>query len=242
MTIAKIKCDAVLLDEEKYMRQKIDDVHVGRIRGAIKSDPKKIPRPIVEQLKDGTFRVVDGTHRITAYIRELGSECEIKMEVRTYTSESDRIMDAIGDNGTHGLQFSVYDTGRVLRMAREASMDMFAVYAALGFTREAADRIIRRSRPVVLVEGAKTDNPDEVFEATVKTGFKKLENQKSITKDQFAAMDQGLGVHPLRLVNDLTARIKGDCIEYTVDLVFAFKQLRDLLDESISGKFEEVTS
>lgn len=109
--MAKIAITKIQVDESVYPRSGVSEFNVGRLVAAYKTGTK-LPPLIVEA---GTYRLVDGRHRLEMY-RKL-KVARIDVTEKVYRSEADLYADAVRCNVGHGEpldQFSI--RGAIIRL------------------------------------------------------------------------------------------------------------------------------
>lgn len=210
----------LIVDMDLYPRQKVNRYHVNSLAEALKAG-SELP-PVVADRKTKT--VTDGFHRIEAWIKTEGAAVEIPVIWKDYKEKAEMFKDSVALNATHGKAFTVFDLGRILVKAEtDYKMQIDHVCRYLQITPYKAEKILKRVKPIK--RGRK--KKDRVY---VKQGMTKLRNADFITEVQAGINDHALGVAPLRLVNDLLAKIEGNCLLYTADFLYALEKLRDAID------------
>lgn len=124
-------CDLVV-DETVYPRAVVDDVHVQDLFYAHQAGAK-FPRMIVE---GSTNRVVDGVHRRLVYIRVLGAEADIEVEIRDYANDGELLLDAARLNSDMKRKLARSDQVLVLIRARALGVSDEQVAVALSIPPE----------------------------------------------------------------------------------------------------------
>lgn len=122
----RIAVGDVVVDETIYPRGSVNLLHIKRLQDAI--DGGAILPPVI--VERGTNRLVDGRHRLGAYLaKELA---EISCEFRVYDTEADLFADAVRLNAEHGAPLTYYDVKlSVLRLEE------------LGYTRDRISGVVR---------------------------------------------------------------------------------------------------
>jgi hypothetical protein len=111
-TLERHRVSELVEDFSVYPRDQVDMVRVAVLTEALRAGAE-FP-PIIAEAR--TLRVVDGFHRRRAYLSVYGPDHEIVVEVRSYASDADLLLDATIPNCTHGKPLA---TAEKLRVARK---------------------------------------------------------------------------------------------------------------------------
>jgi hypothetical protein len=137
--IRRLPIGLLVKDMSVYPRSEtgISVVHVRNLREAIASG-SRVPPIVVE---GGTWRIVDGWHRYEAMRLLFGNGAEVEVEVRSYESEAELLLDAVRLNSSHGLPFKEIDKRRIVLRLREIGADPTMIKAALHVTDDGVRRL-----------------------------------------------------------------------------------------------------
>lgn len=135
MGIKKMKAIQLVMDWNlwpRYEAGNLDSTNVRRMREAMEAG---IPLPpIIASKKD--FRIVDGFHRVTAYLAQFGDDVEIEVELREYKSDADLFLEATMLNSRHGLPMTPKDKAHAILVGRRYHIPPAAMADALGMLPE----------------------------------------------------------------------------------------------------------
>lgn len=118
MKLKTIALATLLEDYSLYPRNRLDESHVNDLVRSIQSGAT-LP-PIIADAK--TLRLADGFHRRRAYLKALGEEATVKVELRDYASDADLFIDAVALNSTHGRKLDRHDQTRIVLRLRELNV------------------------------------------------------------------------------------------------------------------------
>ena len=197
----KIKLSDLILDFALYPRADVDSYNVSRLVEALEGGAV-LPAIII----DGkSLRVIDGFHRVRAFLKVFGPDYMVDCELRTYKNEKEMLLDAIRCNSHHGRAMSSYDRARAMSKALEFGAQESEIAEALGIV---PDRLSK------IMEYRFSAASGKAGPQALKCAVKFLSGKK-LTKDQIAAMPKLGGWHALGYVNQVHLLIDTDMIDWT---------------------------
>lgn len=196
----KVKVSDLILDFALYPRADVDAYNVSRLVEALEGGAM-LPAIII----DGkSFRVIDGFHRVRAFLKVFGADYEIECEVRTYKNEKEMLLDAIRCNSHHGRAMSSYDRARAMSKALEFGAQESEIAEALGIVPDRLSKIMEHR-----FSAASGKAGPQALKCAVK-----FLSGKKLTKDQIAAMPKLGGWHALGYVNQVHLLIDNGMIDW----------------------------
>ena len=202
MAIKNLPIAALVEDFTIYPRHDVDSTHISDLVRAIKAGVV-IPEPICEAK---SLRIVDGFHRVRAYKRVYGEQAEIKVELRSYKSETDVIKEAVALNSAHGRRFDQQDRTRCVLMLQEHGVELDDIAVVLHTTAERVEQLMVR---VVVVNGEK--HPAKPI--TLSTG----DQPRKLTASQYAVAQSSSGWRPRQTITQLTNEIRSGVLNLQDD-------------------------
>jgi len=196
----EIKLAELIEDFDLYPRTQIDSLQVAKLTEAILAG-ETLPPIIVDE----SYRIIDGFHRRRAFLRALGPEAKVEVEVRTYASDPERYLDALRLNCRHGKAITGAElTSAILKAERfELNSDMVA--SAVGIRAEKIKAI--RQNKVAKVRGITSYGKT----MPLKKSVQHLAG-KTLTKSQVEAMSMLPGQPQLLLIRQLVVLIETNSI------------------------------
>ena len=114
----EMKVSELVLDFDLYPRPSIDSEHV---RGMVEAEKAGTDFPPI-LVDRATNRVVDGFHRYRKQQRVYGDDAMIMVNLKTYKSDADMVVDVISLNAQHGKKLTPYDHARCLLIAERVKL------------------------------------------------------------------------------------------------------------------------
>lgn len=127
----------LVLDFSIYPRHQIDAQHVRDLVNALEAGVNLPPVRADRKSK----RVIDGFHRIKAYLQHLGDLAVLEVSWRDYTDESALLLEAIQLNAQHGRKLSAYDRARCIVLAEAQGITAERIAGVLGLTVDRLERL-----------------------------------------------------------------------------------------------------
>ena len=131
MKIKKVKCVELILDWNLWPRHesnKLDSTNIARMRESLQADIE-LP-PII--VNESDYRVIDGFHRIKAYLSFYGDEAEISVIFKNYVDEKEMLLESISINSKHGLPLSPKDKAHAYLKARRMKIPFIRIAECMG--------------------------------------------------------------------------------------------------------------
>jgi hypothetical protein len=135
MGITKMKALELVKDWNlwpRYEAGNLDSTNIRRMKEALEAG-LMLP-PIIASKKD--FRIVDGFHRVTAYLDLYGDEVEVDVDLREYKNDGELFLEAARLNSCHGLPMTPKDKAHAIIMGRRYKIPSHALAEALGMLPE----------------------------------------------------------------------------------------------------------
>lgn len=135
MGITKMKAIELVMDWNlwpRYEAGNLDATNVRRMREAMEAG-LPLP-PVIASKKD--LRIVDGFHRVTAYLAQFGDDVEIDVDLREYKNDGELFLEAAHMNSCHGLPMTPKDKAHAIIVGRRYKIPPAALAAALGMMPE----------------------------------------------------------------------------------------------------------
>jgi ParB-like chromosome segregation protein Spo0J len=217
-----ITIEAALLveDEAIYPRRSVDKSNIGSIADAIKAG-EKLPPVIVDRK---TKKIVDGVHRIRAYLQIFGPEAKIQAEMRDFKNTKEMLLEAGRLNSQQGLKLDPYDCAHFMLLCRKARVSEEQVIAALHMTRQRFENILKR----------KTARNKRNEEIPIKRIVQHMEGQK-FTKEQEEIQEHLPGGSQVYFINSLISLIENDLInEENEKVMEALQKLHNALSSFLT--------
>lgn len=109
-TTTSVRLADLVEDLDFYPRTQVSSVNVTNLVSAIEAGAE-LP-PIVADTK--SKRIVDGFHRRRAYLKVLGTNASVQVELRSYATEAELFADAVATNSRHGLPLQEIEKRRIV--------------------------------------------------------------------------------------------------------------------------------
>lgn len=145
-TTKKVKAIELVFDWNLWPRSEageLDHTNIQRLKAAIVAGVK-IP-PVIANQKD--YRIIDGFHRVKAYLLLFGDEAEIEVELKNYKNEGEMFLDSARLNNNHGLPLSPSDRAHAIEKSKKLfKIPLAKIADCLGMDKEyAMDFLDKRS-------------------------------------------------------------------------------------------------
>lgn len=127
MATKQIELAKLVEDFTLYPRNHVDATHVFDLVRALQSE-QELP-PIVADAK--TLRIVDGFHRRRAWLKHLGDDAKVPVELRKYDDDAALFLDAVKLNAHHGRKLDRHDQSRILLRLEEMRVPPTVIAATL---------------------------------------------------------------------------------------------------------------
>ncbi len=210
-----IKAGKFVFDFSIYPRASVDEQHVNYLVEALRSGAE-LPPVIAEER---TYRLVDGWHRVRAYIKFYGPEHPIECILKRYSSDGDLLMDAIRYNATHGRRMSTFDRAHAAIAGEGKGVVRAKIAEAMAVTVEYLDKILvdRLSPGKIQSKRIQAPNGSPVAPSIgTRIALKNTIRWKAgqeLTENQWAINKKLGGMHQLFYVNQLVMLIEADLLD-----------------------------
>lgn len=217
----KVKAGELVLDFDLYPRNNVDSHNVGVLVNALAAGATLPPVVIDKKSK----RVIDGFHRVRAYLRHLGELAEIEVIARSFKDDAEMFLEAMRYNSSHGVQLDQCDRTHCIIIAERLRIPMEAVAGALHMP---ADKLgeLRTSRTAI---NGKLVVP---LKQTVRHFA-----GKQLTKRQVEANVKLSGMNQQFYANQLIELLESRMLDTSDErLVERLRVLHGLLDDVLAAK------
>jgi len=220
----KRKLNTLTQDDRIVDLRPVNQLFVSRYRQAMRNGDKFPPLVI-----DQNDAIVCGYHRRDAYLAEYGEDHAVEVVKRTFSSEAERIEEAIRDNARHGNPMDGITRKRAVLMLTELGRDPEAIGRLLGIS---CKRVEEMAGMAVLVIGGKYGKRGK--SEPVKRGLEHMAGRK-VTEDQYEAhKKRDRGVPAAQSARQLIRWIESGWIEWSDESTFdAMMDLRAAIDANI---------
>lgn len=187
--VTLVSAGSLVEDMSISPREVIDDTNFCQISEALRVGVS-LP-PIIADAS--TRIVVDGIHRIRAYVRLFGAEHMVEVEFRDYADRAAMFLDSIAINASHGRPLSPCDRTRCIARAKEFAIDELEIARVLSIEVARVESIFREKVGYEEVSGRPV---------ALKRPFHHLA-QTRLTPEQMELNRAATGRDQLRLFNDI---------------------------------------
>ena len=212
---------SVVLDFLLYPRGEVNPQHVHYIAEALAAGAK-MPPIVIDAI---TKRVVDGFHRVRAYIRLYGENHKIEVIEKRYKSDAELFVDAMRFNNHHGAPLSAYDKAHCVLRAEELKITPDQLASALNITVDAIGEIKTDRMGTIGVRGS--------LATPLKRTIRHMAGQR-LTKQQEEVNGKLSGMPQRFYAQQLILILKSDLLDRENEtLMKALVQLHELLGEHV---------
>lgn len=204
----------------RYEANDLDATNVKRIKDALKAG-LTLP-PIIADKE--SYRIVDGFHRVEAYLSVYGEDAEIDVEFKNYKNDTEMFLESAKLNCNHGLPLSPKDITHVILTARRKKVPLAKIGEALGMTKERIKQFEQR-RTATTRSGEKIPLS---FGASSLAG-------KTLNKDQEHFARGANGMVPIINARLLMNALKASAFPLTENEVKVLMELRDVIERVLSS-------
>jgi hypothetical protein len=206
-------------DMDLYPRHAVDDVHVSGLAQALEAGDT-LP-PIV--IDEASSVIVDGWHRVRAYRRVYGPECQVEVEAKRFENRKAMILEAIRLNSSHGRKLDRTDMVRASVMAQQAGASIEQISFVLHITKERVRELRLR---VAQVSASSEDAAPRTTFVPLKASVSRLFSGKRMTLEQAAAHRSMPGTSFSRLCLQIRKAIENNFLDMEDEPLM--KELRTL--------------
>jgi len=212
----KVPISTLILDYDLYPRASVDSQHVSHLIEALEAGTA-LPAIVVCKK---TKKVVDGFHRIKAYLRVYGDNAEIDVRFKVYKGEKDLFVDAVRFNAAHGQALHRCDRVRCGQIAKRMRIGVDQIAEVLNIA-------IDQYRQLLKERSAKSASTKE--EVALKNTIKHMAGQK-LTKKQEEVNKKASGMNVSFHVNQIVMLMDAELIDLEDEkLIGNLESLRDAL-------------
>lgn len=217
----KVKAAELVLDFDLYPRNNVDTHNVRNLVDALTAGAE-LPPAIIDKK---SRRVVDGFHRVRAYLRKYGDSAEITVVEKSYADDAAMFLDAMRYNASHGAKLDPCDRTHCVLIAERLSIPLDAVAGALNMP---ADKLgtLRVDR---------TATAGGLTIALKRTVAEKFAGRK-LNKRQVECNEKLSGMNQVFYVNQLVELIEAKMLDLEDErLMERLKFLHGLLDDVLTA-------
>lgn len=135
--MSKIVVTELVEDFALYPRMAVSDVYVNELAEVLRSG-KTLP-PIVAC--KASKRIVDGFHRVRAYVKVFGADYKVNVRWQEYPDEAALFADAIARNAEHGRRMCKKDFVRCVHKGETFGFDTEYIATLAGLTTEKLEKL-----------------------------------------------------------------------------------------------------
>jgi hypothetical protein len=230
MKTQTIKLSAVILDFNLYPRVDVDSQHVSYLKQAFEAGTSLPPLLIDAKSK----RVIDGFHRVKMY-RSIDEDMSVEVVLKSYSNESDMLLDSMRHNAGHGRMLTRYDRTHCILLAEKLKVPDDELASALNMTVARLGEL-RVDRIGTLKVGQSTSTIP--LKRTIRHMRGKRLNQR-----QEEAQHKLSGMNQAFYVNQVILLIESHLLDYTDEnLIERLKHLAKLLSKIKTRKLSQTGS
>ncbi len=122
-----MKAAELIIDFALYPRNNVDSHNVRNLVDALAAG-MELPPVIIDRKSK---RVIDGVHRVRAYLKYGGDDAEVQVIEKTYKTEADMFLDAMRYNASHGAKLDPCDRTHCIIVAERLRIPPEQVAGAL---------------------------------------------------------------------------------------------------------------
>lgn len=201
----KVPIASLVEDMDLYPRHAVDSVHVSNLAASLEAENELPPILIDKESR----KIVDGWHRVRAYLRVFGEEAQIEAEIRAFPDRKSMVLEAIRRNTIHGRRLDGTDMVRAALMAQQAGANIQQIALSLHVTEERVKRIELR---VATVAPSSTEAAPRTTLVPLKRSVSHLAG-KRITLEQAEAHRSMPGTSLTLLTVQLTKALQHDLVD-----------------------------
>lgn len=194
-----------------YPRGTVNAVRVDDMAYALDAG-NKLPPPVIDRT---TRKIVDGFHRRRAWLKRLGADGKIEVDVQEYEDDAAMLLASTRINAPQGQPLGRYDQRVVHVKAKALGISDEEVAAALNVTPT-------RLSVIISMEAKAEDGGEDI---PLKQGFGHL-GSSYVTNEQIAEMRKARGAPARSKVGELTRLLRANLLPLTLD-----PELRSMLAE-----------
>jgi len=205
----------------RFESKGLDPTNIARMCDALRAG-FKLPPVIVD--KDSK-RIIDGFHRIRAFLKVFGDDVEIEAELREYDSEKDMFLDAVRLNAHQGMPLTPKDKAHAFLKARRWKVPIPEIAKILEMPEEKLRQFIEK-RTVTTPEGERI---------AISRQYEGLAGQK-LSEEQIRLVRTGGGLLSVQYARMLINALRANAVEFEDEkIISVFTELRDLLNKVLEG-------
>jgi len=217
----KIKLSELVVDFDVYPRTDVNGQNVTAICQALEAGDKMPPITICKKTK----RVVDGVHRVRAYMRLHGPDYLIEANAKSYANDGELVLDAARLNATHGYKLTSVDRSRCALLADRLHVPMATMAKALSIPEQRlASLVVDRT----------------AYDGKLRVPLKRTARHfagRKLTKLQVEANDRLSGMNQIFYVNQILTLIDSELLDTSDEkLMEALAALAGRLDSLVGEK------
>jgi hypothetical protein len=209
-------------DWSLYPRRQLDSSNVRDLADALKTGIE-LP-PIVAE--ESTGRIIDGFHRVRAYLRVFGPDHEVEVVLKEYADEASGFSDAVRLNRSHGRKLNSSDLIRSFLRLREIGLDDDSIEQIVRIPKARVEQLSMR----VAISPAGDPVP-------LKGGDGHLKGH-TVNDEQIEALNRRLGVSYGRLARQLIDGAKEDLLPDDESFWLVLEELHQVVGMALAARKE----
>lgn len=199
----KKKISELIQDEAILEIRRVNPVFVSRYRQAMRNGDKFPPLII-----DTNGTVISGNHRYESYLAEYGEDKAVDVIVKHFSSEAERIEEAVRDNSRHGNPLDGISRKNAILKLSELGRDAESIGRLLGISVKRVDELAGIS---VIIRGTGKC----VYHKAVKHGLEHISGQTVKKADYETHIQRDMGVPAKTAALQLTRWLQNDWVDWT---------------------------
>lgn len=223
MRTTKMKALELVMDWSlwpRYEANDLDSTNVNQLKEAIKAGVA-LPPIIADK---NSFRIIDGFHRVSAYLGLFGDDAEVDVELREYSNDTEMFIESARINSSQGLKLSPKDKVHVMLTLRRKKIPLAKIGEILGMTKEKVQSFLEK----------RTATVDTGEKIPLSAGAMNLAGKK-LTKEQEKYARTANGMLPIVNARLLLNALRANSYPLTEKEINVLLELRDAINIAVSG-------
>lgn len=221
----KIELRKLVVDFSLYPRASVDSQQISYLRES--DDAGCILPPIV--IEKSSNRIVDGVHRYKMWLRKYDDKHKIPVIEKSYSTESELLLDAIRLNAPHGRMLDTHDKAHCIILAEKLHIPDDELASALSLTIEKVGKL--KTGRIGELHIGKT-----ISHIPLKNTIRHMSG-KSLTKAQSEANQQLGGMNQVFYVNQVILLLDNNLIDFNNEnLISRMIVLKEKLNKLLKTK------
>lgn len=205
----------------RYEANDLDATNINSLKEAMQAGV--VLPPIVAD--ESSLRIIDGFHRVSAYLSLYGDSVETDVDLRKYENETEMFIEAARSNNTQGLKLSQKDKVHVMLTLRRKKVPMPRVAEILSIPLEKAKAFL----------DARTATTEKGKKIPLSYGASNLAGKRLNSKQEKYARTAN-GMLPIVNARLLMNALKANSFPLTEKEIEVLVQLREIIDAVLNGE------